>query len=163
DPAVAAVNGSGEVTGIGSGETDISAVYQNVDGHTRITIAAAHEGCTYSVAPASQSVAVEGGAFSATVTTSGSNCEWTASANTSWITISSGSSGFATGAIAYTVAAHDDANPRTGAITIQWTGGSSQVAVEQAPITLCQYTLSSSSQDVTTAGGAFSFTATRNT
>jgi hypothetical protein len=120
-------------------------------------------GCTYTLTPASQSVPLDGGTFTATVSATGSGCSWTASSSDSWITITSGTSATSTGTITYTVSMNPDATPRTGIITVNYSGGSAQLTVAQTPITACIYTLSPASQNVPFGGGTFSFNATRNT
>ena len=120
-------------------------------------------GCTYAVAPASLSPPVEGGPLSVTVTTAGTGCAWSVSADVSWLTLTSGGSGSATGTVAYSAAANPDAPVRAGTITVQWSGGSAKVAVTQAGVATCVYTLSPATQDVTSSGGSFTLGAIRNT
>ena len=74
-------------------------------------------GCTYSIAPTSQTIGVGGGPGSVTVTTSGS-CTWTASSGVPWITITSGSSGTGGGTVQFTVDANSTGSARTGTLTI---------------------------------------------
>jgi hypothetical protein len=120
--------------------------------------------CAFIVAPTAQSAPVEGGSFAMSVTTSGTECAWTASADVPWITITSGASGLTTGTVMYSAAANPESNVRTGTITVQWATGSATLTVSEAPLTNCAYTLSPSRQDVPAAGGSgFTFTATRNT
>jgi len=73
--------------------------------------------CVYTLAPASQAVAAPGGTFSVAVTTA-SGCNWTATSNDSWITITSGGGGSGNGAVNYTVAAYTGATSRVGTMTI---------------------------------------------
>ena len=133
-------------------------------GTAQVTVTQAATGCSYTVAPTSQAVPLEGGAFTATVTTSATGCAWTASADVPWLIIASGASGTTTGTITYTAAPNPDALERSGKITVQWSTGSAQVTVTEAPVVTCIYTLSPTSQSVAgTAGSGFSFTVTRNT
>lgn len=74
-------------------------------------------GCTFTVAPASQSAPVGGGSGTTTVTT-GAGCAWTAVSNVAWITISSGASGTGSGSVQVTVDANATGATRTGTITI---------------------------------------------
>ena len=69
---------------------------------------------SYAISPTAQSVPAGGGTFSATVNSTGA-CTWTAAADVSWITITSGSAGTKTGAITYSVPANAGV-ARTGTI-----------------------------------------------
>ncbi|MGH9760769.1 MAG: BACON domain-containing protein, partial [Blastocatellia bacterium] len=60
--------------------------------------------------------------------TTQSGCSWTASSDSSWVTITSGSSGTATGTVAYTVAANTGSGSRTATIT----AGGKPYAITQA-------------------------------
>ena len=74
--------------------------------------------CAFTVAPTTQSVLANGGSHSAAGTTT-SGCGWTGvSNNTSWITVTGGSSGTGNGTVAYTVAANAATSSRTGTLTI---------------------------------------------
>ena len=120
--------------------------------------------CAFVVTPATQAVPIDGGSFTATVTTSGSGCSWTASVDVSWITITSGTSGTSTGSVAYSATPNPDSTARVGTITVQWATGSASLTVTQAPVTACFYTVSPARQSVPAAGGSrLTFTANRNT
>ena len=74
------------------------------------------EGCTFTVAPQTLSVASSGGSSSVNVT-SGSGCAWTAASQASWITIASGASGSGNGTV--TVNAAGTSGPaRSGTLTV---------------------------------------------
>jgi hypothetical protein len=73
--------------------------------------------CTYSLNPASDNVDKDGGTGSFTVTTL-AGCSWAAVPDSTWVTITSGASGSASGTVQYSVAAnHSDAN-RNAIITV---------------------------------------------
>ena len=72
--------------------------------------------CTYSISPMSQSFPALGGSGTVSVTTD-SSCAWTASTNTSWINITSGTSGTGNGSVAFNVAVNL-VGQRTGTLTI---------------------------------------------
>jgi photosystem II stability/assembly factor-like uncharacterized protein len=72
--------------------------------------------CTYSINPSSGNFSALGGSSTATVTTS-TGCTWTASSNSSWISITSGSNGTGNGTVAFSVQANTGV-VRTGIITI---------------------------------------------
>ncbi len=72
-------------------------------------------GCSFSIAPADQSMVAAGGTGSFNVTTA-AGCAWTATANAPWISISSGASGSGPGAVQFSVAANSS-TARSGTIT----------------------------------------------
>ncbi len=71
--------------------------------------------CTYSIVPAVQGFAANGGAGSANVST-GAGCSWTASAGVPWIALSS-NTGTGSGAVNYTVSMNTGSG-RTGVLTV---------------------------------------------
>ena len=74
-------------------------------------------GCTFALNSTNQEFAASGG--NGTVSVIASNgCDWTATNNDSFITITSGSSGSGNGTVHYTVAANSSTNPVTGTMTI---------------------------------------------
>jgi hypothetical protein len=68
------------------------------------------------ISPTNQSFPIPGGTGNINITAQG-GCTWMATSNTSWLTITSGSSGAGNGTIAFNVAANP-LIPRTGTITI---------------------------------------------
>jgi hypothetical protein len=73
--------------------------------------------CNFSLSASSVSVGANGGTGSINVT-AGSTCAWTAVANNTWITITSGTSGSGNGSANYSVTANTSTSPRTGTITV---------------------------------------------
>jgi hypothetical protein len=73
--------------------------------------------CKYTISPLSQSLTSSGGSGSVTVTAL-NTCDWTATSNASWITITSGGSGPGNKTVRYTVAANTGTTARTGTVTI---------------------------------------------
>ncbi len=73
--------------------------------------------CTYSISPTNQSFTDSGGTGSVSVTTQ-DNCSWTAVSNTSWMMITSNSSGTGSGLVNYSVASNISTSPRPGTMTI---------------------------------------------
>ncbi|MGH9443344.1 MAG: BACON domain-containing protein [Thermoanaerobaculia bacterium] len=73
--------------------------------------------CTYSLSPAGNSLGAEGGGGAVTVM-AGSGCAWASASNSSWIEITSGSSGTGIGTLGYFVAANGDGIQRTGTMTV---------------------------------------------
>jgi len=73
-------------------------------------------GCTIAISPAGQNVP-SGGASGSFAVNAGGGCTWTATANATWIAITSGASGTGGGTIQFTAAANSGAS-RSGTITI---------------------------------------------
>jgi hypothetical protein len=91
-----------------------------VGGQTFVVTQAGAKACTYSVAPVEFS-ACFGGLHDVTVAvTADTGCGWTASPAVSWLTISSGASGYGTGAITFNVGTNYEAPPRQGNIEVRW-------------------------------------------
>jgi hypothetical protein len=74
-------------------------------------------GCSYFLSPTSQSFSASAGAGRTTVTTQ-TGCTWTASTGTSWMSITSGTSGRGNGTVAYALAANTTTSSRTAVTTI---------------------------------------------
>jgi hypothetical protein len=75
------------------------------------------EPCIYSISPTSRSFPSGGGAGSVSVTTP-SGCDWSATEDVGWISITSGSSGSGNGTVTYSVSANKSSNPRSATISI---------------------------------------------
>ena len=119
------------------------------------TVTQAAAGCTYSVSPTSQNFIAAGGTGSETVT-AGVGCSWTAVSNaTSWITITSGSSGSGNGSVGYSVAANTGPE-RSGTMTI---AGQTVTIIQDSG---CSFGISPSNANYTTSGGSGSVTVTAN-
>lgn len=107
-------------------------------------------GCTYSVAPTSESFGEDGGSGSVNVTT-GATCAWSAVSGNSWIAVTSGG-GSGSGVARYSVASNGG-GARTGALTVAGeTVSVSQAARQVAPA--CQYAISPTSASIPAGGGA---------
>ena len=75
--------------------------------------------CTFTLSSSSEAFTASGGTGTVTVEASATNCSWTASSNdTSWIKITSGSSGTGNGTVDYNVSANTGTSQQTGTITI---------------------------------------------
>ena len=118
-----------------------SATYLNVIPNTS---------CSYSISPNGQSYGSSGGSGTISVTT-GSGCFWNAvSSDTSWLTITSGSSGSGNGTVYYSVSANTSTSSRTGTITV----GGQIFTVNQAGATSCSYSISPTNQSFSSSGGS---------
>jgi immune inhibitor A len=74
--------------------------------------------CSYSISPISANAVAAGGTGSFYVTTGAAGCAWTATSDSAWLHITSGSSGSGNGTVAYSADANIGA-ARTGHITVQ--------------------------------------------
>ena len=88
--------------------------------------------CAYAVAPSgSMNVSFVAGQFTVTITRTSGSCDWNASTDVNWITPAPTSgSGNATLVVNYT--SNAGFMGRMGSVTIAWSGGSTQIAVQQA-------------------------------
>jgi hypothetical protein len=73
--------------------------------------------CTYNVSPTNVKMGRGGDTKSVKVDTT-AGCSWTASSNTSWITITSGSSGTGDGNVSVTASSNTTGAKRTGSLTV---------------------------------------------
>jgi|GEM_PF-3302866 len=87
--------------------------------------------CTYSLSPTEKNFSGAGGTGSIQVT-SVSNCSWTATANYSWIAITTGTGGIGNGQVMFSVAPNPTPTLRSGVITV----AGQQFSVAQAGSTL---------------------------
>ena len=110
-------------------------------------------GCKYTIAPASQPFATEGGSGSISVT-SGAGCAWTAASHVPWVAIVGGS-GTGIGTVTFSVAASAMGVPaRSGTITVN----DQTFTVSQAAGPPCVYKLGQTSQSFPAAtAGVWSF------
>jgi hypothetical protein len=118
-----------------------------------VTQAAATQTCTFGVSPMLVGTGGMGGPSSVAVT-SGTGCNWTATSNVGWITITSGSSGSGNGPVNYTVAPNSATGTRTGTLIV----AGATVFVTQDPV--CTFTVTPLSPSATIGGGAATLSVT---
>jgi hypothetical protein len=134
-------------------------------------------GCSYDIAPTSQTFTQAGGSGGPVTVTAPAGCAWTATSSASWVTIGSGSSGTGTGTVTFSVAANTGA-PRAADLTIAGrtfrvsqdgscaftvsplllddqppAGGPAPVITVTAPA-LCSWTATTNTSWITITGGA---------
>jgi hypothetical protein len=123
DPFITITDGSG--TGDGTveytvpGNTNTTALTGTltIAGQT-FTVDQDAGGCTYSLSPGSANVRATGGSATVNVIPNFSDCDWTATSNDSFITITDGASGAGRGTVTCTLPANTTANILTGTVTI---------------------------------------------
>jgi len=121
---------------------------------TTFTITQAGAGCTYGISPTSASPTFSAGSGAVSVTAD-AGCNWTAvSNNTSWLTITAGSSGTGNGSVNYSYTANGTAS-RTGTITI----AGYTFTITQAGAS-CTYGISPASVSPTSSAGSGSISVT---
>jgi hypothetical protein len=102
--------------------------------------------CTFTIAPEQQAISAAGGSTTVNVT-AGNGCAWTAAPNVPWITVTSGASGTANGAVQLSIAANTGAD-RSGTATI----AGRTFTVNQAAS--CTFTVNPETLTPAAAGGA---------
>jgi trimeric autotransporter adhesin len=116
------------------------------------------QSCAYTVSSTSQSPAASGGAFSVTITRTSGSCTWAASSNASWVTFTNNASGSDTGTLSVAVAPNTTTTARAAAISVSWTGGNAQIAVNQAGLAFgeCTYAFANPSLSIPAESSASS-------
>jgi len=109
--------------------------------------------CSFAVTPTAQSFAAAGGGASVSVAAP-AGCNWTATSNSSWIAVSSGTSGSGNGSALYNVASNGGTAPRTGTMTI---AGNTVTISESGS---CNLQVSPTSQSLGSSGGTGTVTVT---
>ena len=110
--------------------------------------------CTYSISPASRALSSAGGTGTISVTAP-SGCSWNASSGSSWITVTSGTSGSGNGICGYSVAANSGTSSRTGSLTI-----AGQIFAINRSGSSCSFSISPVNQSFTSTGGTGSVSVT---
>ena len=120
-----------------------------IAGQAHTVVQSGTTSCTYTISPANLSFSSSAGNGTVTVTAAG-GCNWTATANDAWITVTSGSTGSGNGTVTYSVAANTASAQRVGTITI-----AGQIhTVIQSGVTACSYTISPTSLSYSASGGS---------
>jgi hypothetical protein len=110
--------------------------------------------CTYAVNPTGTSMAAAGGGGAFDVA-AGAGCAWTAVASEPWITVTSGASGTAAGAVNFSVAANGAASTRNGTITVN----GAEFAISQFG-SACSFAINPVSIGAPASGGVAAVTVT---
>ncbi|MBL8181278.1 MAG: VCBS repeat-containing protein [Blastocatellia bacterium] len=108
--------------------------------------------CVYTLAPVSpQNVVAQANTLNVNVS-AGQTCQWTATSNSSWITVTNGSAGSGNGAVTISIAQNTDVL-RTGSLTI---AGQNYV-VNQSAAQACTYSVNPVSATIPAAGATRNF------
>lgn len=94
---------------------EVTSASSNITGNYTFSLSSGSAGCTYAITPASQTMSAGGGNGSVSVT-AGEGCIWQAISMTSWISITSGTSGNGNGTVNYTVAVNANTSSRSGTL-----------------------------------------------
>lgn len=105
--------------------------------------------CAYTISPTALSFTSIAGTGTVNVTTT-SGCNWTATSNNSWITVTSGNTGSGNGSVSYSVSANTNTAQRLGSISI---AGQTHSVVQNG-ISACSYTISPLTLTYSSAAGA---------
>jgi uncharacterized protein (TIGR03437 family) len=106
--------------------------------------------CAFTLNPASAQVGYAAGTGTFAVAAIASDCPWSATTNTPWISITSGATGTGNGTVGYSIANSTSYLPRSGAIVVSGV----PFAITQAPAP-CAYSFFPASQSVPASGGNF--------
>jgi len=121
-----------------------------------ISLEASTSACTFSLSPTGQGFPITGGSGSFTVNMP-TGCAWTATTNSSFVSITSNASGEGVGTVNFTVAPNMNAG-RTASIVVS-NGVFSQTFLIQQP-SGCPFSLADTVQNVAASGGAHSVAVT---
>jgi hypothetical protein len=147
-------------SGSGSGRVDYTVAANSGPSRTATitvagnvhTISQTAADCSYSISPTRRTIGGNGGSYDVSITTSGNNCNWTASENSAWISLSR-TGGTGTGTVSVTVEANTGAG-RTATITI---AGQTHTVNQ---LDGCTFSISPTTQTVSAAGGSYDATVT---
>ncbi len=111
--------------------------------------------CVYTLSETTKQFSIQGGTTSVNVTAPG-GCAWTASTQTPWIVITSGTSGSGNGTVNFLATTNGTGTQRNGVLKVAGTN----VIVQQDGNGGCTYTASPLTQNAPAAGGAFTTSVT---
>jgi hypothetical protein len=112
--------------------------------------------CTFEISPTSATFGSDAATASIQVT-AGAGCAWTASENSSWVTITSGTTGSGNGRVEYRVAANSG-GARNATLTVA--GRTFAISQAAAPPPACTFSISPTTQGFADPGGSGSIAIT---
>jgi hypothetical protein len=116
-----------------------------------VSVTQAGQGCTYGVTPDERTLAAAGGTSTFTVTAP-AGCTWTATEQSSWITINGGASGSGNGTVTFTAANYTGTAERNATMTI----AGQTVDVVQEGLT-CSFDVTPTSRSLPATAGTSNF------
>jgi len=138
--------------------TAVSKVFSQIDGGG-VAATCFVPPCIFTTATTPQSAPTAGGTYTATITRTSGDCNYSSESLSSFITIGSGGTGAgASGTLTYTVGPNFG-GARSGFIRIRWTNGSTLLQVDQAAGTAVAFTMT----DTNAGSGATTNCAIRTT
>jgi hypothetical protein len=114
-----------------------------------VTQSGAGTTCTYSVTPTSRSVQSAGGSSTFSVEAP-NGCTWSATEQSSWVTISNGTNRSGTGTVSFTASANSGSSQRTANLTV---AGTPVTVTQSGTGNSCTFTVAPGSLSVPAAGG----------
>lgn len=115
-PICESIDPAGLVSFVNTNTSTLNVINAGLTSNTVTVQCLASSPCEFSINPSSQSFTAAGGSNTVDVTTA-NGCDWSASSNATWITITSGSSGSGNGTVDYLVAANTGP-ARSGTMTV---------------------------------------------
>ena len=110
--------------------------------------------CQYALSAAAQAFSAGGGGGSIAIT-AGTGCDWTATSQVAWITLTGAIQGSGNGTVSFSVAAHTASSIRTGTVTVA--GQFFTVTQSSGPVPTVTLTPSTVNFGVVNAAGTFTF------
>ena len=111
--------------------------------------------CTYDITPTSRDFDVNGGAWTVYITTSDTQCTWTAKSNNTWLVIDAIRDGVGGGEVVYLVAPNNSSDNRTGTLII---AGHTFTVNQNGNI--CSYAVTPTDENYSSSGGNGSISVT---
>jgi Big-like domain-containing protein/BACON domain-containing protein/all-beta uncharacterized protein len=146
--AVGAGNG-GISYAVDANPTSASRVGTITIGPVTVTVTQTGAACSFSATPGSFDLGAGGGTGQATLSAGAPDCPWTASANASWITLTSPTSGTGAAGLSFSVAANGSSAGRSSTISV----AGLNIAINQAGVG-CSITLQPASVTVGRSGSS---------
>jgi hypothetical protein len=159
NPTLATVSSGGLLTAFAEGALDVTATYQNRSGSIRAEVA--KPTCRATLTPPSLSFGALASSGTVTVTTTLSDCRWTAKSSASWLSLSFDPGRSGPGTFTYAVPGNNHTDPRDAEIVVSVVGGPAAIhTIHQERPLGCVYTVSPEALTFSRAGGPGSFRVT---
>src|SRR5205814_5338867 len=120
----------------------------SIAGHT-FTVNQAGAPCSFSISPTSSNLTSSVATTGTVTVTASAGCDWTATTNAAWISVTAGANGTGNGTVTYSVGANTGSTSRTGTLTIA--GSTFTVTQAGAP---CSFTISPLSSNLSSSAAS---------